>query len=204
MAAVVDSYLKWPASRKALLWFAFSAAAILLYYFLGFQPRVDRLRGFEAEFDQLGQKLRENQAIAANLPRVRAEVELLDQKLAEALTKLPNSDEIPVLLQTISDLGKDAGLEFLLFKPGGASPKDFYAEVPLDLQIRGRYHDLGLFFSKIGRLPRIVTIRNLDFGQPKAGPGGMELTANCKAVTFKFLDPSQQPKNQGQKGGKKK
>jgi type IV pilus assembly protein PilO len=202
MASAVDTYLKWPASRKALLWFAVSAAAILLYYFLGFQPRVERLRGLEAEFDQLGQKLRENQAIAANLPRVRAEVELLDQKLAEALTKLPNSDEIPVLLQTISDLGKDAGLEFLLFKPGGASPKDFYAEVPLDLQIRGRYHDLGTFFNKIGRLPRIVTIRNLDLGQPKTGPGGVELTANCKAVTFKFLDPSQQPKDQD-KGGKK-
>jgi type IV pilus assembly protein PilO len=162
MAAVVDTYLKWPASRKALLWFGFSAVVLLLYYFLGVQPQIERMRVLEAEFGQLGQKLRENQAIAANLPQVQAEVELLDQKLAEALTKLPNKEEIPALLQTISDLGKDSGLEFLLFKPGGATPKDFYAEVPLDLQIRGRYHDLGLFFNRIGRLPRIVTIQNLE------------------------------------------
>ena len=202
MAAAVDTYLKWPASRKALVWFVFSALVIALYYFLGFQPRVDRLRGLESEFDQLGRKLRENQAIAANLPRVQAEVELLDQKLAEALTKLPNKEEIPALLQTISDLGKDAGLEFLLFKPGGATPKDFYAEVPLDLEIRGRYHDLGLFFDKIGRLPRIVTIRDLEMGKPTAGPGGVELTARCRAVTFKFIDSAQQPQGQNEKGGK--
>lgn len=201
MAAVVDTYLKWPASRKALLWFGFSAVVLLLYYFLGVQPQIDRMRVLEAEFDQLGQKLRESQAIAANLPQVQAEVELLDQKLAEALTKLPNKEEIPALLQTISDLGKDSGLEFLLFKPGGATPKDFYAEVPLDLQIRGRYHDLGLFFNRIGRLPRIVTIQNLELGQPKTGPGGVDLTANCKAVTFRFLEASQQPQ---EKGGKKK
>lgn len=202
MAAVVDSYLKWPASRKALLWFAFCALVGLAYYFLGFQPRVDTLRSLESQHDQLGQKLRENQAIAANLPRVRKEVELLDLKLAQALEKLPNKDEIPVLLQTISDLGRDAGLEFLLFKPGGATPKDFYAEVPLDLQIKGRYHDLGVFFNNVGRLPRIVTIRDLDLGRPKFGPGGVELTVNCKAVTFKFLDQSQQQK--AKKGGKKK
>jgi type IV pilus assembly protein PilO len=204
MAAVVDTYLKWPTSRKALLWFVLSALILGIYYFFVLLPQLDRLQSLESEFDQLGQKLRESQAIAANLPRVQKEVELLDQKLAEALTKLPNSEEIPALLQTVSDLGKDAGLEFLLFKPGGATPKDFYAEVPLELQIKGRYHDMGLFFNKIGRLPRIVTIRDLDLGKPTPGPGGVELTANCKAVTFKFLDPSQQVTAENKKGGKKK
>ncbi|RMG93167.1 MAG: pilus assembly protein PilO, partial [Candidatus Dadabacteria bacterium] len=145
MAAVVDTYLKWPTSRKALLWVGITVAVGLGYYFLGFQPRLRELQRLEEEYDRLGKELRENQAIADNLPRVKEEVRRLDEKLAEALQKLPNREEIPSLLQTISDLGKDSGLEFLLFKPGASQPKEFYAEVPLEMQVLGRYHDVAVF-----------------------------------------------------------
>ncbi len=202
MAAVVDTYLKWPARKKALVWLVFCAVVLLGYYFAGFQPRVRTLRSLEDQYARLGKELRENQAIADNLPRVKEEVARLDEKLAEALQKLPDKDEIPSLLQTISDLGRDSGLEFLLFKPGTAVPKDFYAEVPLEMQLLGRYHDVATFFDKVGRLPRIVTIQNSSFGSPKAGPGGVKLTVSCRAVTFKFLEPGQQPK--AKKKGRKK
>lgn len=201
MAAAVDTYLKWPATRKAIVWLLVCAVVGALYYFLGFQPRLETLRALEADYDRLGKELRENQAIAANLPKVKEEVKVLDEKLAEALEKLPNTEEIPTLLQTVSDLGKESGLEFLLFKPGAPVPKEFYAEVPLELQIYGHYHDLATFFDKVGRLPRIVTIEDIDFGNAKPGPGGMDLTVSCRAVTFKFLEPSQQPTPQ--KKGKK-
>ncbi len=201
MAAAVDSYLKWPATRKAIVWLLLCAVVGALYYFLGFQPRLETLRTLEADYDRLGKELRENQAIAANLPKVKEEVKILDERLAQALEKLPNTEEIPTLLQTVSDLGKESGLEFLLFKPGAPVPRDFYAEVPLELQIYGHYHDLATFFDKVGRLPRIVTIQDIDFGSAKPGPGGMDLTVSCRAVTFKFLEPSQQPTPQ--KKGKK-
>jgi len=202
MAAAVDSYLKWPASRKAIVWVVFAVAVLGAYYFLGFQPRVDALRSLEADYEKLGKELRENQAIADNLPLVKEEVRRLDEKLAQALEKLPNKEEIPSLLQTVSDLGKESGLEFLLFKPAPPVPKDFYAEVPLELQILGRYHDLATFFDKIGRLPRIVTIEDIDFASPKQGPGGMKLTVTCRALTFKFLEPGE-AKKPADAGGKK-
>src|SRR3990172_6239429 len=104
MAAVVDSYLKWPARRKAIVWVVFAVAVLAAYYFLGFQPRIDTLRSLEADYDKLGKELRENQAIADNLPLVKEEVRRLDEKLALALEKLPNKEEIPSLLQTVSDL----------------------------------------------------------------------------------------------------
>lgn len=200
MAAALDAYLKWPARKKGLLWLVVCALVVAAYYFLGFQPRLETLRGLETQYDRLGKELRENQAIADNLPKVKEEVQRLDEKLAQALEKLPNKEEIPTLLQTISDLGKEAGLEFLLFKPGQPTPKDFYAEVPLDLQMVGGYHDLATFFDKVGRLPRIVTIEDIDFGSAKPGPGGIRLTVSCRAVTFKFLEPGEQPKPK--KGGK--
>lgn len=205
--AAFDAYLKWSPRRKALLWFLFCAVVIVAYYFVGYRPRVEELRSLEAEYEKLGKELRENQAIADNLPRVKEEVRRLDEKLALALEKLPDTEEIPNLLRTVSDLGKEAGLEFLLFKPGQPTPKEFYAEVPLELQVLGRYHDLATFFDKIGRLPRIVTIQDSDFGGPKSAPGGVKLQVSCRAVTFKFLEPSeqlkQQQQNQKKKGGKK-
>ncbi|GAB4264787.1 type IV pilus inner membrane component PilO [Deferrisoma sp.] len=203
MAAVVDTYLKWPTSRKALLWVGITVAVGLGYYFLGFQPRLRELQRLEEEYDRLGKELRENQAIADNLPRVKEEVRRLDEKLAEALQKLPNREEIPSLLQTISDLGKDSGLEFLLFKPGESQPKEFYAEVPLEMQVLGRYHDVAVFFDKVGRLPRIVTIVSSEFGNPKVEPGGTKLTVSCRAVTYKFLEPGEMAQAKDAKGRKK-
>ncbi len=201
MAAALDTYLKWPTRRKAIVWLLFTAAVVLLYYFLLFQPRLEELRGLEADYDRLVKELRENQAIAENLPKVKEEVRRLDERLAQALQKLPNREEIPTLLQTVSDLGKEAGLEFLLFKPSPPVPRDFYAEVPLELQVFGSYHDLATFFDKVGRLPRIVTIEDLDFGGAKQGPGGVKLTVSCRAVTFKFLEPGEQAAARAQTAG---
>ncbi len=204
MAGAVDAYLKWSARKKAIVWILLCAVVGAAYYFALFQPRLNELRTLEAQYDKLGQELRENQAIADNLAQVKEEVRRLDEKLNEAKQKLPEQEEIPILLQKISDLGKEAGLEFLLFKPGSPTPKDFYAEVPLDLQVYGGYHDLAAFFDKVGRLDRIVTIENIDFGSPKQTPGGLKLTASCRAVTFKFLEPAEQAAEVKKTGGKKK
>ena len=188
MAAVLDAYLKWPTKKKVLVWLLFCLVIGAAYYFVGFQPRLEQLRALEGDFDRLTKELQENKAIADNLPRVKEEVRRLDQMLAQALEKLPNKEEIPNLLRTVSDLGRDSGLDFLLFKPAPPVPKDFYAEVPLELQVLGRYHDIAVFFDKVGRLPRIVTIQDLDLGGAKPTPGGLKLTASCRATTFKFLE----------------
>ncbi len=191
MAGAVDAYLKWSGRKKALVWVVLCAVVGAGYYFALFQPSLEELRSLEAQYEKLGKELRENQAIADNLAQVKEEVRRLDEKLNEAKQKLPEQEEIPTLLQKVSDLGKEAGLEFLLFKPGAPVPRDFYAEVPLELQVYGSYHDLAAFFDKVGRLDRIVTIESSDLGTPKATPGGLKLTANCRAATFKFLEPGE-------------
>ncbi|NTU59496.1 MAG: type 4a pilus biogenesis protein PilO [Deltaproteobacteria bacterium] len=191
MAPALDVYLKWPTRSKVMLWTAFCAVVGLLYYFLGFMPRLQELRQLDETYARLGKEQRENQAIADNLALVKEEVRRLDQNLAQALEKLPNTEEIPNLLRMVSDLGKEAGLEFLLFKPAPPVPKEFYAEVPLEMQVLGRYHDIAQFIDRVGKLPRIVTIQDLELGGAKPAPGGVKLTASCKATTFKFLDPAE-------------
>lgn len=200
--AALEAYLKWPRHRRILVWVGVCLIVSFIYYFLGFQPRMNDLRRLEDDYDRLGKELRENQAIAANLPRVKEEVRRLDQKLGLALEKLPNKEEIPALLRTVSDLGRDAGLEFLLFKPSPMVPKDFYAEVPLELQVLGRYHDVASFFDRVGKLPRIVTIQDLELESGKPGARGLRLTASCRATTFKFLEPGEKPAPKPNAGAK--
>jgi len=112
----------------------------------------------------------------------------LKMDLDNALTELPNQKEIPTLLTSITSKGKDAGLDFLIFRPKAETPKDFYSEVPVDISILGSYYNIANFFVAVGTLPRIVNITNLNVAEIKNTGGRMVLKVNCLATTFRFLE----------------
>ena len=116
-----------------------------------------------------------------------------------AMKALPEKEEIPSLLTSISRSGQDVGLEFLEFTPKAEVRKEFYAEIPVSIKVQGGYHDLAIFFDKVARLSRIVNIKNISMGR---GKGGQELNTSCTAVTYKFIEPA--PKKPGKKKKKKK
>jgi type IV pilus assembly protein PilO len=122
------------------------------------------------------------------LPRLQKEYEQLNVELAQALTELPNSKEIPSLLTSITSLGKNAGLDFLIFKPKGEVLKDFYAEVPVDIVVSGSYFSVANFFAAVSNLPRIVNITNVAFSDIKSVNNRMMTKVTCLATTFRFLD----------------
>ena len=88
---------------------------------------------------------------------------------------LPKESEIPKLLTDISALGRNAGLDFLTFKPLADIPKDFYAEIPVTINVRGPYHNMGYFFDQVSKLARIVSVSNVKMSSPKKEGGEMLL-----------------------------
>lgn len=104
--------------------------------------------------------------------------------MKEALKLLPNEKEIPNLLRTITALGLDSGLEFVLFSPKSEVPKEFYYEIPVSIQVIGKYHNVAKFFDKVGRMDRIVNIHQVSMN-PNSELS-TTLTTNCNAVTFRF------------------
>ena len=122
------------------------------------------------------------------MKRFQAEAAKLREELRVAITQLPTSKEIPVLLSNISQLGKESGLEFLLFKPTAEINKDFYAEIPVEIRVRGTYHNVALFFDKVAKLPRIVNISEVAMDNAKEAFGRWDLTTSCTATTFKFVE----------------
>jgi type IV pilus assembly protein PilO len=128
---------------------------------------------------------------AQELNTYRAKMKAAEEQFEIAKMALPEKEEIPSLLASISQSGKDSGLDFLLFQPKPEVKKDFFAEIPVAITVSGGYHNVAMFFDKLANLSRIVNIHNIDIKPQK---GGEELVTNCTAVTYKFVEST--PKNQ--------
>ena len=120
-----------------------------------------------------------------------------------AMQKLPEKEEIPSLLTSISDSGQQVGLDFLLFEPKSEKRKEFYAEIPVAMNIKADYHNLAIFFDQVARLSRIVNIRDIQIGHAK-GKDTVELNAKCTAVTYKFVEAPPKKKSKKKKKSRKK
>jgi type IV pilus assembly protein PilO len=149
--------------------------------------------------------VRELRIVAANMKRFQAEAAKLREELQMAITQLPTSKEIPTLLSNVSELGKESGLEFLLFRPAAEVSREFYAEIPVEIRVKGTYHNVALFFDRVGRLPRIVNISEVSMENAKEAFGRWEINTACTATTFKFIEkPAELAKEKEKKTGESK
>ncbi|MBN2297555.1 MAG: type 4a pilus biogenesis protein PilO [Deltaproteobacteria bacterium] len=187
---VIDIILRQKPLIKVLVLVLILGAILGIYWQFFYKPVLADIRAIEPELTQLKQELSAKRDIVKEKPRYEAELDETRAKLHVALKQLPNKSEIPTLLENISALGKASGLTFTLFKPKSEVPKNFYAEIPVDLQIEGTYKDLVLFFDKISKMPRIVNITNITLSSPKKNLGDMRLNTSCNAITYKFIENS--------------
>ena len=184
----LEKLIKLPMKSKVIILAAMLVIEVAALVWFLYLPKINELKGLNAEFTKLQSEISEKSHIAANLPKTQSEYEQLNLELAQALTELPNSKEIPSLLTNITTLGNNAGLDFLTFRPKGESPKDFYAEVPVDIVISGSYYSVANFFAAVSKLPRIVNISNVSFSDIRSTGNRMITKVTCLATTFRFLD----------------
>ena len=166
-------------------------------------PKFESIRKLNAKLDQLEQKLETAKKNAADLKKFQAKMNEAEEQFRMAMKKLPEKEEIPSLLASISNSGQQVGLEFLLFEPKPEQKKEFYAEIPVAMNIEGDYHNLALFFDQVARLSRIVNIQNIQMA-PGKSKDSKDLNARCMAVTYKFLEPSENKDTNNKKNVKNK
>ncbi len=174
--------------KKILLLVGIVIAISGLFAYFVYLPKLNEVKKLERKLKQAQIKLHQTQQIANQLPEFEAEIEKLNLTFKKALNKLPDSKEIPELLLKITNLGKDAKLTFNLFQPLANRNKDFYAEVPIDIEVQGSYHAVGHFFTKICSMPRIVNIFGYSLGNYEAVEGDDFLKTSFQAVTYTFTD----------------
>lgn len=200
----IEKIAKLPNKQKVVLLILLLVAVGASMVFFLIRPKYKDLKAAEAKLGTLQTQLQADRKAAANLPALIKEYERLNFALQAALTELPNQKEIPALLTSVTDGGKKAGLDFLLFRPKAEEKKDFYAAVPVDITVSGSYESVGNFFSSVANLPRIVNISNVNFSDIKKAGDRNIMKVSCLATTFRFLDEKEKAENKDQKAKKDK
>lgn len=194
--ALFDRVSELSKIQRILICIGVFVVIFVLFWFLSYWPRWQSIGKLDAEYKRLSADLDRSKKNAQQLEGLRKEFESKQREFNLVMKSLPEKEEISSLLTGISQSGQQAGLEFLLFQPQGDVNKNFYAEIPVSIRVRGGYHNVAQFFDKVANLSRIVNIRNIQISRDKDGA----LTTACEAVTYKFIES--QP-DQRQPEGKK-
>jgi len=153
--------------------------------YFSYQPKVNKIDELKKEEETLKTRLVRARAKAKQLKHFQDKLKKAQTEFTIAVKKLPEKKEIPSLLSSVSRSGHDAGLEFLLFEPKAELTKEFYAEIPVSITVKGNYHKTALFFDKVARLHRIV---NMDYIEMNATKESGKLITSCTAVTYRFVE----------------
>jgi type IV pilus assembly protein PilO len=180
--------------QKLLIAIGAPIALLVAYFMLMLGPRLSRTAELRTHITNM-EKDREAKLIdAATVPDRQKEVEDLEGQLQLAIRRLPDEKEIPQLLSSISTLGRDSGLDILVFRQKQEGYQEFYAEVPVEMQVRGTYHQVAKFFDRVRKLDRIVNVSNIVLRDPKVVDEDLLLEANSQVTTFRFLSEPERQK----------
>lgn len=176
---------QWPLIPRIVI-----LAAIFLFllagaWWLGWRVQLEELDAKQKEELTLKDDWLAKKKQAVNLDEYRRQLAEMDRSFGVLLKQLPNKSEMESLLVDVNQAGLGRGLQFDLFKPGAEVMKGFYAELPITIRLTGSYHDLGAFAGDIAKMPRIVTLNDIEVTEaPQKGT----LILSTVAKTFRYLD----------------
>jgi len=174
----------WPLLPKIGLLLALFLAIVAAGAFFDWKDQYEQLDKVQAEEVKLREQFAQKKAKAVNFDLYVAQLKEVEQSFGALVKQLPNRSEIDALLTDINQAGLGRGLQFELFKPAVTEKMaDFYAELPINIRITGKYHDMGAFASDVAQLPRIVTLNDVVITNDKG-----ELRLEAVAKTFRYLD----------------
>lgn len=195
----------WPLVPRIIILLGMFLALLLLAGWFGWQGQIEDLNTKEQEEVKLKDDWLSKKKQAVNLDEYRNQLAEIERSFGALLKQLPNAAEMESLLVDINQAGLGRGLQFELFKPGGEAVKDFYAELPITINVTGSYHDFGAFAGDIAKLPRIVTLNDINVAPGAKSGNALMLTAIAK--TFRYLDEEEvaaKKKEEKEKAAKKK
>ncbi|MEW6293294.1 MAG: type 4a pilus biogenesis protein PilO [Pseudomonadota bacterium] len=193
----------WPLVPRIVILAGMFLALIAAAAWFGWQVQYEELDAKRQEEVKLKDDWLAKKKQAVNLDAYRNQLVEIERSFGALLKQLPNAAEMESLLVDINQAGLGRGLQFELFKPGAEVVKDFYAELPITVNLSGSYHDFGSFAGDIAKLPRIVTLNDINVTQGKTGE---VLVLATTAKTFRYLDEEEmaaRKKQEKAKGAKK-
>lgn len=178
----------WPILPRYALFGVVALAVLVLSWFVWLSDFQTELETDQASEQTLKDDFEKKLTKAVNLDALKKQREQVQQYVTQLEKQLPGKAEMSALLSDINQAGLGRSLQFDLFKPGQMVVKEYYAELPIEIRVTGKYHDIGAFASDIAHLSRIVTLNNLVLSPSK---DGSTLSMDATARTFRYLDPDE-------------
>lgn len=192
--------------KKALVGLGpFLLLGIGWWYFV-IDPQMAQIAQLQRQVETLDAEIAKYRLQSAKVPELERDVKRRQMEFLYAKTLLPeDAQALERLLASFEKLGRDEGIEFLLFQPGGETQADFYATRSVSIQVSGSFHRLMSYFDKLARLDRLVAIQSVQFA-PVAdfSPTEKRLNANVSLVVYRALTDAEIEARQKQQQGKKK
>ena len=194
MNQFLDNILERPKLQKIAILAVTIIMVSALYYSFVYSPRSDEAAKLADSVEIARNEKTVKQQKAANLPRLQRDLQQLDMQLKKAVAELPNQKQIAALLTSISAKAQQSGLDVLLFRPRAETYQEFYAEVPVDITVKGNFYNTVSFFDEVGRLDRLINIDNIGFKNPTIAGDSVILETTSVATAFRFLDDAERKK----------
>ena len=194
MNQLLDNILERSKPQKIAILAAMIILISALYYSFVYSPKSDEVAKLADSVEIARNEKNAKQLKAANLPRLQRDLKMLDMQLAKAVAELPNQKQIAALLTHISAQAQQAGLNVLLFRPRPETFQEFYAEVPVDITVKGNFHNTVSFFDAVGRLDRLINIDNIGFRNPTIAGDNVIMETTSVATAFRFLNEAERKK----------
>ena len=204
MKELLDRILDLPRQQKIGVLAGLIVAILLLDYFLFYSPRSDEISKLIQEVENQRNERDKKKKEVANLPKLKEQMRQLDGMLKEAVAQLPDRRELPDLLTSISNKVKESGLDILIFRPRAENFQEFYSEIPVDIVVKGGFHNVATFFDEVGRLNRLVNIANIELRNPKVNEDQVIMEVSTVATTFRFIDDAERAKIAAERAAKEK
>jgi type IV pilus assembly protein PilO len=182
-----EQILSLPPRQRFLIYGGGAMLIVLLYTFLFYMPRSAEIATKQERILSLDKERTKLQTLLKDREKTRDEISQVEGRFNEVKAQLPEQKEIPELLRQVSNLGRDSGLEVTLFRQKAENLHDLYAEVPVEMAVRGGYHQIALFFDKVRHLDRIVNVSDLSLKNAQPVDGQMYVEASFFATTYRFL-----------------
>jgi type IV pilus assembly protein PilO len=191
----IEASGSWPTPVKALVISILCVIVAGAGYYLDTAAQYEELEALEKKEVDLKADFEGKQRKSANLQDYRDQLAQIETSLAIMIKQMPTKEEVATLLVDISQTGLASGLEFRLFKPGAAIARDFYSELPIKIQVVGKYEELSLFVSGLAALPRIVTVHDVKIS-PVGKDESMLMDATVKTYNEQ-LTVTESPSRRG-------
>jgi type IV pilus assembly protein PilO len=192
--ALIAQILRLPRQQKIGILAGLILLLLVVGYFYIYLPGDDKVTRLTEEIGSIRGDRDRKRVLSATLPKLQKQLQDWDAKLKTAVAQLPDRKEIPDLLSSLSTKARESGLEIVLFRPRAENFQEFYAEIPVDIVVRGGFFNAATFFDEVGKLNRLVNIDNIELKNLKVGSDQVILEISTLTTTYRFLDEAERKK----------